>query len=72
VTGPGVPAGGDLYAMNPGYTDPGSANPDYSSGNPIRNAFVANLATKMLGLPPLPGSRMGYAQDLTVLGTPVP
>jgi len=72
VTGPGVLAGGDLYAMNPGYTDPGNANPDYVSGNPIRNTFVANLVTKMLGLPPVPGSRMGNAQDLTVLATPVP
>jgi hypothetical protein len=58
--------------MNPGYTDPGTANPGYTSGNPIRNTFVANLATKMLGLPAVPGSRMGNAQDLTVLAPLVP
>jgi hypothetical protein len=72
VTGPGVAAGGDLYAMNPAYTDPGTANPGYTAGTPIRNTFVANLVTKMLGLPAVPGSRMGAAQDLTVLATPVP
>jgi hypothetical protein len=72
VTGPGVLAGGDLYAMNRGYTDPGTANPGYTSGNPIRNTFVANLVTKMLGLPAVPGSRMGNAQDLTVLAPLVP
>ena len=67
VTGPGVPAGGDLYAMNPSYTNPRDTNPDYSAGRPIRNGLVANLVTKMLGLPRVPGSRLGRAQDLTVL-----
>jgi hypothetical protein len=70
VTGPGVLAGGDLYAMNPGYTDPRASNPDYSAGRPVRNAMVADLVTKMLGLPPVPGSRIGRAQDLTVLPPP--
>ena len=68
VTGPDVLAGGDLYAMNPAFTDPGRSNPAYSSGKPIRTALVANLVTKMLGLPRVPGSRFGRAQDLTVLG----
>jgi hypothetical protein len=68
VTGPDVLAGGDLYAMNPAFTDPGRNNPAYSSGKPIRTALVANLVTKMLGLPRVPGSRFGRAQDLTVLG----
>jgi hypothetical protein len=71
VTGPGVLAGGDLYAMNPTYTDPRGANPGYGAGKPIRTALIANLVTKMLGLPPVPGSRMGKAQDLTVLTAPV-
>ncbi len=71
VTGPGVLAGGDLYAMNPAFTRPGGTNPDYASGRPVRNALVANLVTKMLGLPPVPGSRLGHAQDLTVLAPPV-
>jgi hypothetical protein len=71
VTGPGVLAGGDLYAMNARYADPGGTNPGYDSGRPIRNASVANLVTKMLGLPPVPGSRLGRGQDLTVLSAPV-
>ena len=72
VTGPGVLAGGDLYAMNPAFTDPGRSNPAYSSGRPIRTALVANLVTKMLGLPRVPGSRFGRAQDLTVSGRASP
>jgi hypothetical protein len=71
VSGPGVLAGGDLYAMNPRYTDPGRDNPAYGTGRPIRTALVANLVTKMLGLPRVSGSRMGRAQDLTVLAPPV-
>jgi hypothetical protein len=66
VSGPAVLAGGDLYAMNPTYRDPGSSNPGYA-GRPIRNSLVANLVTKMLRLPPVPGSRLARAQDLTVL-----
>jgi Type I phosphodiesterase / nucleotide pyrophosphatase len=71
VTGPGVLPGGDLYAMNPAYPNPRDTNPDYASGRPIRNALVADLVTKMLGLPPVPGSRLGARQDLTVLAPPV-
>jgi hypothetical protein len=71
VTGPGVLAGGDLYAMNPENINPGGTNPGYGSGGPIRTALIANLVTKMLGLPPVPGSRLGRAQDLTVLAPPV-
>ena len=71
VTGPGVLAGGDLYAMNPAYTNPGTGNPDYAGTGPIRNGLVANLVTKMLGLPRVPGSRLGRAQALTVLAPPV-
>jgi hypothetical protein len=67
VTGPGVPAGGNLYAMNPQYTDPGSTNPGYAVPSPIRNTFVADLVTKQLALPPVPGSAMGWRQDFTVL-----
>jgi hypothetical protein len=70
VTGPGVPAGADLYAMNPRYVDPGSTNPGYTTGSPIRNTLVANLATKMLGWPGIPGSRFDRGQYFTVLAPP--
>lgn len=67
VTGPGVPAATDLYAMNPQYVDPAGTNPGYDQAPPIRNTLVADLVTKQLGLPPVPGSTMGWSQDLTVL-----
>jgi hypothetical protein len=67
VSGPGVAAGADLYAMNPQYVDPAGTNPGYDQPSPIRNTFVADLVTKQLGLPPVPGSSMGWRQDLTVL-----
>jgi hypothetical protein len=67
VTGPGVVAGADLYALNPQYVDPAGTNPGYDQPSPIRNTFVADLVTKQLGLPPVPGSVMGWRQDFTVL-----
>ncbi len=67
--GPGVLAGGDLYTMNPQYTDPGTGRPDYSdaSNQPIRNGDINNLALDLLGLPPIPGSQMNVDQSLTVM-----
>lgn len=71
VTGPGVLSGGELYAMNPAFARPGTGNPGYGAPGPIRNGLVANLVTKMLGLPRVPGSRLGRSQQLTVLAPPV-
>jgi hypothetical protein len=72
VWGPGVTAGGDLYAMNPASrTAPGATtHPPYTGGQPVRNGDCANLALNMLGLPPVPGSTIDSAQDLMV-GAPV-
>ena len=66
VWGPSVRRGGDLYAMNPQFADPGSTIPGYTSRPAIRNANAGNLATKLLGLPTIPGSRMDTAQTMTV------
>lgn len=68
VWGAGVPAGGDLYAMNPGSrTAPGpDANPPYTGPQPIRNGEAANLALGLLGLGPVPGSTIDCAQDMVV------
>ena len=67
VWGPGVAAGTDLYALNPQFTDPGSTVRGYAtSAQPIRNSYAANLATKLLALPAVPGSRMDAGQTLTV------
>ena len=65
--GPGVPAGADLYALNPTYADPGTKRVGYAAAlQPVRNGDVANLVLDVLGLPPIPLSELDYAQDLEV------
>ncbi len=68
VRGPGVPAGADLYDLNPTYQDPKRSRPTYDGPQPIRNGDVANLVTSIFGLPPVSGSEHDAAQDLTVYG----
>ena len=65
VWGPGVTAGGDLYAMNPTTrTAPGAnSNPPYTGSQPIRNGDSANLAMTLLGLESVPGSTIGTATN---------
>jgi len=65
VTGPDVPAGADLYALNPQLRNPGSARVGYKGVQPVRNGFVANLATKALGMPPVTGSTLDSDQSFT-------
>jgi hypothetical protein len=67
VWGMDVPAGADLYELNPATRlDPGTSRPGYTGVQPIRNGEVANLALDLLGLPPVPGSIFDHSQDLEV------
>ena len=67
VWGPGVARGADLYALNPDRAHPGNGRPSYTSvPQPVRNAEAANLVTELLGLGPVPGSRINSAQSLDV------
>jgi hypothetical protein len=66
ILGPGVPAGADLYQLNPmDRADPGDSRPDYEAEpQPIRNGGVSNLALALLGLEPIPGSVINGVGDL--------
>jgi hypothetical protein len=54
--GPGVPAGRNLYSLNPALRSPGASRTNYSGKQPIRNADLANVVTDALDLPPVTGS----------------
>jgi hypothetical protein len=72
VWGPGTIAGGPLYTLNPtNRLDPGTSRPAYSAPvQPIRNGDAANVCLKLLGLPAVPGSTIGAAQDLALTVPP--
>lgn len=79
IWGPGVTPGANLYSLNAGRRlDPGTGRPTYGAAvQPIRNGEAANLALKLLGLPPVPGSTINPLQDLawstnTSPGPPAP
>uniref|UniRef100_UPI0014562832 hypothetical protein n=1 Tax=Cellulomonas telluris TaxID=2306636 RepID=UPI0014562832 len=64
--GPGVPAGSDLYGLNPAFVSPGKAQVPYSGDQPIRVGDLTNLVTRTLGLPPVPGASMDPQQQFQV------
>jgi hypothetical protein len=67
VWGAGVPAGGDLYALNPDRAAPGTSRPTYADlPQPIRNAEAGNLVTGLLGFGAIPGSLINSTQTLDV------
>lgn len=57
----------NLYALqDPRFIkDPGTTRPGYTGVQPVRNGDMANLATDVLGLAPVPGSLWNKAQRLT-------
>jgi len=67
--GPGVPAGRDLYSLNPGRASPGDSRTSYVGPQPIRNGDLANLATDILDLPTVPSSQFDADGELTVFPT---
>jgi len=70
VVGPDVPAGADLYDLNPRYRDPRDRRTSYAAGRqPIRNGDLANLVTDVLGLGAVADSEHDAAQDLDVFAT---
>ncbi|TNE46177.1 MAG: hypothetical protein EP343_24800 [Deltaproteobacteria bacterium] len=64
--GAGVKAGSDLYKLNaPRYRDPGAKQvPHNTTPQPIRNCNIANVSTRLLGLPPVTGSTVGTHSPL--------
>jgi endonuclease/exonuclease/phosphatase family metal-dependent hydrolase len=69
VWGHGVPAGADLYRLNPAYRSPAAARVGYAGPAPIRTSDVANLVTGVLGYPAVAGSRTRTSQDFNVFPT---
>lgn len=66
VWGPSVEHA-DLYALNPGYRDPGAARLP-ASGTPLKTGVIANLVTSALTLPAIPRSNLNGRQSLDVFG----
>jgi hypothetical protein len=64
--GPGVPAGRNLYGLNPKSRGPGTSRTSYQGAQPIRNGDLANVVTKALDLPRIPGSEFGNPHTLDV------
>ncbi len=72
VTGPGVAAGADLYDLNPQFTRPQKSRPGADDPQPIRLEDLANLLTRHLGMPGVPGATANGQQALIVTPPYVP
>ncbi len=64
--GPGVPAGRNLYSLNPSFRSPGTSRTSYRGKQPIRNADLANVVTDALDLSRVPGSEFNSPGPLNV------
>lgn len=70
ATGPGVAAGADLYDLNPQLAYPHRDRASYAGAQPVRTAYLANLVTRLLGEPPVPGGTMDPGQELSIFPLP--
>ena len=60
-----VARGADLYDLSPHLADPGNARVGYAAARqPVRNAYVANAAAEILGIPTVRGSRLDADSQL--------
>ncbi|MGH3414756.1 MAG: alkaline phosphatase family protein [Marmoricola sp.] len=66
ATGPGVAQGANLYDLNPQLHGPAHRRTSYAGTQPIRTSYLANLATRLLGEPPIPGANRDPGQELSV------
>ena len=66
VWGASITQGGDLYELNPARVEPGTAQPDYFSGEPpVRNLDMASMVTGYLGYGSVPGGLAPGTEPLT-------
>ncbi|QIX27654.1 hypothetical protein ncot_14400 [Nocardioides sp. JQ2195] len=65
IKGPGVPAGTNLYDLNPAWASPRGKRVPYSS-KAIHTGDIANLALAALRLPATPGSTLNNHQSFNV------
>lgn len=71
VWGPGIAMGVDLYALNTAErADPGDGIASAADPPPVRNIEAGQVALRLLGLPPVPGSTVGLAPPLRVVNGP--
>ena len=66
--GAGVPAGRNLYGLNPSVHSPGNSRTSYRGKQPIRNADIANVTTDALDLPRVPGSEFDSHRTIDLFG----
>jgi hypothetical protein len=64
--GPGVPAGRNLYGLNPRFDSPGDSRTSYRGKQPIRNADIPNVVTDVLDLPRVSGSEFDNPRILNL------